>query len=165
MKKQVQQALSSLKAFPAPRFDWVGMKEFCAKKDCMYFGAIDDVIYYVPNSTGSDLLCSVLRNVEFVDFDEATVRRSLFQLWVCTKHARMADSDRDLAVATYIDTMRSYPTDVCLAVIDNFLHTAEFWPSMADFSKALQEYAGPIAALHTLTRNLIKQREKLNGSL
>ena len=165
MKHQVQQALSSLKALAAPRLDYVGMKEFAQAHDAIYFGAIDNVIYYVPNSTHSDVLRSILRNVESVDFDETSVRKSLFQLWVCSKHAKMADSDRDLAVATYIDNMRAYPTDVCLAVIDNFLHTAEFWPSMADFSKALTEYAGPIAALHTLTRNLIKQREKLNGSL
>ena len=163
MSKVVRLALSSLKTIPANQLDYTEMRLFEAENNCLWLGQFDHAIHYIPNSTSDRDVFNALNVAMSIDFDERSVRTNLFQLWLVSKHAKISDSDRDVTIATFVDVLRGYPSDVCVSVINSLMHTSEFWPSMSELSKKLGEHAGPLNYFHGSIKLLQKRRLK-NGS-
>lgn len=163
MSRVVRSALSSLKTIPANQLDYTEMRLFETQNNCLWLGQFDHAIHYIPNSTTDKKVFDALNVAMSIDFDERLVRTNLFQLWCVSKHAKISDSDRDVTIATFVDVLRGYPTDVCVSVINSLMHTQEFWPSMAELSKQLGEHAGPLNYFHGSIKLLQKRRLK-NGS-
>jgi hypothetical protein len=92
--------------------------------------------------------------------DDGRIRVALYELYLTTKHTKLADEDRNDMVAVYLKRLAAYDRGVTLLVLAEMALTANFWPSWKELQDAIEERSGWATQLTTALRLFLAQRHK-----
>lgn len=159
---RLRSLLSWLGCIEGPADSFRSIKTFEQENRARLFGYFDGRMFYLPDATPTATLHEAAASLETVESDTGEMRRLLADLWLSTKHERMADADRDAMLVLFVRRLAAYPKPVVLAVLANLNETAEWFPKWAELQAQLAPLCGWRTAMRTALRNQYLKRQKRN---
>lgn len=160
-------ALSYLGAVSGPyasHYTYEDIARHEADYDLICIGPLDGILRFIPSRTDPHIVQSAIRRLRNTEPHSAAVNAALYQLWLCTKHERLNDEDRDAQLTTYVRYLSDYPEPHVLHVLGRLTETCKFFPSWWEIRAQLMLFSswryGLIAQLERANTRLMQKKEK-----
>jgi hypothetical protein len=144
-----------------PSLSFADMKAKEAAHRVRYLGQIGSEIWYLPTSCSRDTITEVVTMLSPHPEERPATRAALMQLWLCTKHEKLAAEDRMDTLAVYARNLAAYPEPAVLAVLTKQCNEARFWPAWSELHSELAAFCGWRSQLITALRSFLSRRKDL----
>ncbi|MBE3637374.1 hypothetical protein [Mangrovicoccus algicola] len=161
---RVRSALSSLGAWPSDEEPtWANIKDIERNSDGMYLCRLHRRSWFVPKAVTKDQVAAAAAALIDQPADTAALRVALYQLWLSTKHEKMAEEDRNAMLTIYARNLAIYPAEQVRLVLAEYAEKEKFWPSWAELHTRLSGLSIARAALTAGLRVLCTKIENANA--
>lgn len=156
----LQSLISSLGLVRGPEgASYAQIKELERSQSLLYLGGIKGTVWFAPASVTRHQIGRAIEQLVGQPGDEGRIRRALYDLWLLTKHERMATEDRDAMLLTYARRLADYPEPTVILALRRIAESYKFFPSWSEISEEIHQINGwrgsAIIALKALARNLV----------
>lgn len=159
---RVASTLSSLGAIegPSPRAEsYADFRGFCIANSVHYLMPFRDGHAFLPVSLPIERLQQARADLARGDpANAAEIKSALYQLWLMTRHERIADEDRNAKLAIYAKTLCLYDRGAVLLALSELSQSSEWFPPWADLVSRVESHMGLVANLLTALRIAIATR-------
>ncbi|WP_138469851.1 hypothetical protein [Poseidonocella sp. HB161398] len=161
---RVRSALSCLGAWPSDESPtWANIKDIERNFDALYLCRLHMRSWFVPKAVTRESIAAAGAALVDQPADSAALRVSLYQLWLKTKHERMADDDRNAMLTEYARNLAAYPPEQVQLVLAEYAEKERFWPAWAELHTRLSGLSIARAALTAGLRILYRKIETANA--
>jgi hypothetical protein len=115
-----------------------------AATDTIFLGAVGEegLVYFLPRDTTDTEFCSAINQLDGHLAPTNELLAALYELWLTTKKAKMAEQDREAMLAIYAKRMAAHDIDHVRIVLSEWSLNEAFFPSWAELQEKLDEISG-----------------------